>query len=495
MNGSDFDRDLEAQVRAELRRAIVPPATPFYVRDRVERLATRALEEPRHRRISAATWRGRFSGAIGLAAAVAIVAVVGVGLAWRVASPDNNVAPLAAPTLPGTAGPSFPPAPSAALSKGVTVRAMAGGLTAVISVDGLGDQITHDGGVTWSQVAAPPTTSRATDPGFEDFIDATHGFKSYVDVGAADTSISVYRTSDGAATWQSSRVTSLPNQTDWFIDASSHFVDVSHGVVLVSRVQNPTGLQPLFNNQECLLFTTDDGGASWAAAGSGPCLTTFNWPNWSTPKAGYIQSTQRPSDVIVTVDGGRTWQTAAIPDAGSGWRVIPQLLLVDGPGQLRLLASMEPTTDGQPTTFEQGTTDGQDTPRAPEVYASIDAGATWTKQYTVGTVAGGLNIAGQSLYSVTRLGPDYWLALQQKMDPIPMMAAMIVQTLDAGRTWSELPTAGFNMADVMQWWDARHGMLQGTSWDCTADGSSCAATHSTVYLTNDGGRTWHQVPF
>jgi len=124
MNDFDFDRDLEDKVRAELRRSIVPPATPFYVSDRVERLATRALsgETPRGR-AGLASRRGRLSGAVGLAAALAIVAIIGVGLAWRVAGPGNNVAPLVAPTLPGTPGATFQPAPIEAYSKYVTMVA------------------------------------------------------------------------------------------------------------------------------------------------------------------------------------------------------------------------------------------------------------------------------------------------------------------------------------------------------------------------------------
>jgi hypothetical protein len=481
MSDSDFDRELEEKVRAELRGSIVPPATPFYVRDRVERLATRALAEPPIGRFSVAPWRGRVSTVAGLAAALAIAAVVGVGLAWRSSSPSNNLAhPLVAPTLPGTPGPTFQAAPGGAASRGVTLFATAGGLTGVISVDGLGYQITHDGGVTWSAIVGPAATP--TDSDF-DFVDATHGFVSSVNVGTASSSVSVYRTADGARTWQAAAVTSLPNQDGWFVDAMSHFADASHGVVLVAYGSSPTASTPA-QSRGCLLFVTDDGGSDWKAAGDGPCIGAFIWPTWSTPQAGYMASTESPSSVVVTSDGGRTWRTAALPGVGDGWRAVPQFLLADGPAQLRLVASMTPTTNGQYT------------PRPAEVYASSDGGATWTEQYTVGTAPDATtNISGFSglhVYGLSRLGPDYWIGLQQASDAT---SDMLVRTLDAGRTWSLIPSTGFTTADAMGWWDARHGILEGMQWTCNASGDSCGADHPSVFLTNDGGRTWHQVPF
>jgi photosystem II stability/assembly factor-like uncharacterized protein len=475
MNDIDFDRDLEADLRSELRRSIVPPPTPEYVRARVERIATRAIEEPRRGPINLAAWRGQRSGVMDLAAVVVIVAIIGAGLAWRGVGPGNGAdRPVAPPTLPGTPGPSFPPAPDAASSKTVTMSAWADGLTGIISVADVGMRITHDGGVTWSALASAP--AHPTDPDF-DFVDATHGFVSSVDVGAAVTSVSVYRTSDGARTWRVAQVTTPPTEAGWQVDASSHFSDASHGIVLVTRFQSDT-----LQTQECQLFTTDDGGASWTGKGTGPCLGVLTWPNWSTLQAGFISSPTDPSSVITTVDGGRTWLASELPDASPGWRVVPQLFIVDRPGQLRLLASMTPTTNGQYT------------PRTPAVYSSSDGGATWTKEYEIGSIADATrNILGLSVYSVSALGPDYWLALQQGSGI--EHADMLVRTLDAGRTWSVMPSTGFTTADGMGWWDARHGMLQGMEWVCNASDSSCGSDHPTVFMTNDGGLTWHQVPF
>ncbi len=468
----EFDRAFEDQVRAELRTSIVPPATPFYVRDRVERMATRALE-PVKGPLLPATFRSRFSGAGGVAAIVAIVAIVGVGLAWRGSGLGPAAPAVSLPTLPGTPGPSFPPAPDAASARAVVMSALAPGLTGVISVDGLGYRITHDGGVTWSSMAAAPATQ--TDPDF-DFIDPTHGFVSSVVVGAAVTTVSVYRTTDGARTWQASQL-SLPSEAGWQVDAVSHFSDASHGILLVTRFQSDS-----LKTEECTLYASDDGGATWAGKGAGPCLGAFIWPTWSSALAGYVTSAQDPSQVIVTADGGRTWISGPLPDVSSGWRAAPQLVLVDGAGRLRLLASMTPTTTGAYT------------PRTAEVYASSDGGVKWTKQYAVGTIPdSATNLLGLSVYSVSVLGPDYWIALQQGSGP--EKADMLVRTLDAGRTWSVVPSTGFTTADGMVWWDARHGMLEGMLMVCDPSGSQCGADHPTVYVTDDGGLTWHQVPF
>jgi len=84
-------------------------------------------------------------------------------------------------------------------------------------------------------------------------------------------------------------------------------------------------------------------------------------------------------------------------------------------------------------------------------------------------------------------------ALQQGSGP--EKADMLVRTLDAGRTWSVVPSTGFTTADGMVWWDARHGMLEGMLMVCDPSGSQCGADHPTVYVTDDGGLTWHKVPF
>ncbi len=459
----------------------MPPATPVRLRDKVEQLAELELGAPQRWALQPAIWRSHLSAVSGLAAALVVAAVVGIGLLWS-AAPARPAGPTPVlPTLPGTQGPSFRPAPNGGVVRTSMIVAWTGGLTGVISVQGIGYEITHDGGVTWSEIAPMPTASNL---GLDfDFIDAAHGFVSAVDAGAAGSSVSVYRTSDGGVTWRSSVVTTLPAKTGWYVTASAHFADPAHGVVLVSRVQSQTGAEPLGKSDECVLFTTDDGGAAWTKAGNAPCLGAMIWPHWATSLAGSIVSADNPASVTVTMDGGRTWRTGALPDIGSGWRATPQLLLVDGPGRLRLVASTFPTTDGQYT------------PRPAEVYSSSDAGATWTHQYDVGRIPATTPylFGGAPIYSVTSLGPDYWLALVQR-DDVESSSAL-VRTLDAGRTWTVVPTAGFNSADGMVWWDARHGMVEGLRWTCAQHDGGCGGDGPHVFLTNDGGATWHQVPF
>jgi photosystem II stability/assembly factor-like uncharacterized protein len=473
----EFDRELEARVRAELHSSIVPPATPFYMRDRVERMAAGA-QAPRRRLVRIAALRARLNGVASLAAVVAIVAVVGAGLAWRGTGPGPGAGtPTQHPTLPGTAGPSFPPAPGPGSSKDASLVSWADPLTAVISVKDGGLRMTRDGGLTWTPLTEAP--ANPTDPDL-DFIDATHGWLSSVDSIGADSVVSVYRTADGGRTWQSSRVTSVPAAEFWFVDASVHFADADRGSILVSSLNSVTNV-----NQGCRLFTTADGGRNWSAAGDGPCLGVARWPTWSSHEAGFMKSALSPTGVVTTTDGGRTWRASELPNVTPGWGVVPQLLIQDlpqDPGHLRLVASAMPTTDASYTA------------RPAVMYASSDGGVTWTEQYSFGTIADGrISIDGLLIYGLSPLGPDHWLGLQEVAVPGIARQSKLVETWDAGRTWEVIPSAGFWTAAAMGWWDARHGILQGVTLDCI-DGGRCSG-HPTVFLTNDGGRTWHQVPF
>jgi len=53
-----------------------------------------------------------------------------------------------------------------------------------------------------------------------------------------------------------------------------------------------------------------------------------------------------------------------------------------------------------------------------------------------------------------------------------------------------------NVAEIlpgsMQWFDRLHGALQGAPLQCS--GTSCGG-EGAILLTNDGGQTWHEVPF
>ncbi|HEU6439202.1 MAG TPA: hypothetical protein VFC12_02075, partial [Terriglobales bacterium] len=67
MNDFNSDRDLEADVRAELRRTILPPAAPQYLRDRVEEMSEQLSTGP-GRPPSFRLWIGRGALVLRLAA-------------------------------------------------------------------------------------------------------------------------------------------------------------------------------------------------------------------------------------------------------------------------------------------------------------------------------------------------------------------------------------------------------------------------------------------
>jgi hypothetical protein len=461
--------EFEVRLRADLRGSIVPPPTPAHVRAAVESMAVNRGRETGARRM---VWRGA-SALASLAAVAAIVAIIGVSLSLRGSGP---AAPTARPT-PGTPGPVLPD-PTAGQTPATSFQWTGHGLTAFASTGDGRVRFTEDGGVTWSAPVSVPPGSDPTAESSLDFIDRTHGWQVSTVLESGVWHIKVQRTTDGGLTWKSSEAAAIPEVTGLSLVTTTHFADTDHGVAFVTRPVEPPapGSSPSFTTyQGCVEYITVDGGATWSGPKASACLP--GGVNWATRSAGIALQASRTA-VASTIDGGLTWRTAplpGIPPDHAYWNLTPS---VDARGVLRLLTMVVPA-DGSWST-------------APVVrYASADAGSTWVEE-TRSTTPDGLGLGNWT----SLLGPDYYLAIHQVGTGGPGPGDDFIRSTDGGRTWSEVATSGFSMATYMDWADELHGWLDGIR-DCPA-GQTCNSVGTSaggVFLTDDGGRTWHQLAF
>jgi photosystem II stability/assembly factor-like uncharacterized protein len=472
MNDHDVDRNLEADVRAELRRSIVPPPTPEYVRDRVERLASRAIGEETWRD-AIPVWRRLKASLTALVAVLAIVVLVGAALAWRSRGGDTAVGPRTtggstpSPTLVGTPGPTFPPVPTGA-NRLVGQFGWIHGLAAFIVVEDRELHITTDGGITWSEARQLPAP---TDLGLG-FTDAMHGWTAWTVEDASGTRIVEYRTADGGRTWQASDVASVTAEPGTSLNVSSQIIDSEHALVRVGRVvDSPQGQQPTY--RDCRLYESSDGGVTWSA-GSAVTCGGFSAQVWADELTGVAMA--GPGDTLATLDAGRSWRPAKLP-IPSGISFAPRVLRRDESGRLRLAGSFSYTSGSGPAGLPL------------VIYESVDGGASWAEAYRTTPPDGSI------IQDIWGFSFDKWLALEDvPVAARPFQQTRLIETRNGGRTWTVIPSVGFTSSAHMSWTDESHGMLQGTFMDCSDPSKSCGAT-GTVFITNDGGRTWHQVPF
>jgi hypothetical protein len=464
----DQDAALQAGLRSDLQRSIVPPPIPVHVREAVELMAVNRGRETGARRLA---WRGA-SALASLAAAAAIVAIIGVSLSLRGSGP---AAPTARPT-PGTPGPVLPD-PTAGQTPAESFSWTGSGLTAWASGGDGKVRFTEDGGVTWS---APVSVPAVSDPRAEsslDFVDRLHGWQDDTVLESGVWHIKIERTADGGLTWKSSEVAAITDQAGLGLTFWTHFADVDHGVTLVSRLVESSSPAPVTGAQtyeSCVEYITDDGGETWT--GPTPSVCLYAGVSWATRMAGVAPQGARTT-VSSTIDGGLTWRTAPLPGMASGevyWALTPS---VDDRGVLHLLTMLVP--------------DGGTWSSAPVVrYASRDGGSTWVEESRSKT-PDGLGLGNWT----SVLGPDYYLSLHQVGTGLPTRDDFLKST-DGGRTWTEVATSGFSAATYMDWADEIHGTILGIK-DCPA-GQTCdyvGTSAGGVFLTDDGGRTWHQLAF
>ncbi len=298
-----------------------------------------------------------------------------------------------------------------------------------------------------------PTRGRSP---FITFVDAQHGwvvpFRSTEDGPAI-----VQRTVDGGRTWTQ---TSIPSV--YGIANGLRFFDSTHGLLAFDGWGG-----------KGTLWSTSDGGATWAKTASlpnaivGPVSFSDGGRNgWAlaatnpSPAAMGIGGGNPPADELyVSHDGGATWGLSTLPAPPAGLIVntpLPELLAspsVFGPGEAVLAAWYGTGVAG-----------------ATQLLVTGDAGASWTVAATI-----------PSLYAVpiVALDAQNWIATT----PNEAGTLTLEATADGGATWHPIADVTAGGADYyrLEFADRQHG------WALVG---LVGGLSGQLYATDDGWASW-----
>ncbi len=464
MTDDDRMTDDEQRLRADLQRTLVPPATPASLRSAVDAMAEAHLDGPA---LALRSWWEAFGmGARRLGPAAGVLAVVGLAVVGALilgARGDGDVAATPNPTLPAMIGPALPsPATTPTRLSG------AGWIDATTVVAVLWDRptfrVSEDGGQTWSEERALP--DHPTDLGF-DFTDATHGYSMWTEGGAEEAqALVVDLTDDGGRTWRKVTAGSLPASVGTDALGDVHFSDARRGVALGTLRAVATEGTGFGREIRCSGWSTDDGGATWTDVAGAPCL--WLGVSWPTPTLGYLILPDR--EIWVTTDGGRTWGHGELPDPGAGVEIWAKTGVVTPTGSLRIIGgTVRSGGDAEPPLV---------------AWDSGDGGATWHESLR------NAEVRMTDVQQVTAFDANHWLATATD-HTAPLGGSVFRETFDGGRTWTDMGTVDIETGGGVSWADRLHGTMQGSRMPASGSGHG----YITTWLTNDGGRTWHEVPF
>jgi photosystem II stability/assembly factor-like uncharacterized protein len=313
--------------------------------------------------------------------------------------------------------------------------------------------LTSDFGATWRAGAVPRPSPVGGVLGIG-FADAGHGWLATLDsANAQATTFDVWRTSDGAQTWQRTALAEGANRSETMGRVELAILDAGHLFLIVEG-----GMPDGYVSD---LYETGDGGVTWSASRTtGPGLV------------GDLAFADGVSGVLAGgADGTRLYRTG---DAGRSWHALTVTLPPDAAG--RVLRVDRPTfwTAGDGALLagsgtEAGLTDAT-------VMRTADGGASWSP------VAGFRLSSAEQDPRVALVGPEDWLAM-----PGPSTR---LWTGDSGRTWSRGASVGLPGAPrTLQLADPTHGWALVDLGGCTGTGGDCQA-RTGLYATADGGASW-----
>jgi photosystem II stability/assembly factor-like uncharacterized protein len=323
--------------------------------------------------------------------------------------------------------------------------------------------ITADGGSTWRD-ATPPggfATAGAYPLLGVTFVDAQHGWVAVNETftQASDASygrVDIWRTTDRGQTWTRAR---LPRAVfnhygEVMPEVQLDFLDVGHGFAFLSG-NSAKGL----NDSD--LFWTADGGMTWSAdrPTGGGSSGVEGTARFSTPADGVIVNAQRGAGIAVTHDGGRAWAEAALavpPGSASAQLFFGQPIFFAGRSGL---------------VFVDLQTDTTTVTQLSRVYATTDAGSSWSVATTLST----------PVTAISFLDLRQWIGLN---------STEVIRTGNGGQTWDRsvavgLPSAPASVLMV----DAEHGWAILPLNVCLSFKSNCES-RTGLYSTVDDGKSW-----
>jgi photosystem II stability/assembly factor-like uncharacterized protein len=306
--------------------------------------------------------------------------------------------------------------------------------------------VTRDGGVSWrvldrvkGQGSFGPITGL-------DFSSATRGWIAHGTCpkmgGPPRCTGVVSYTDDGGRTWTSpvgADYYSLHGASAWIVGMPCCGPPISGGD-FASR----PGLWG------SALERSTDYGRTWQTLWN-PAQIVVNTVQLHSPDAGWISTN---TGIFMTRNGGASW----IP-ANFG----PPMVAGDNPTLLSARVALALHGTG-PTR---------------ELLRSGDGGRTW-QSVTLGLPAA----ASMARASLSTQGPDHaWLAVPIQCEARSSCPVLVLASGDGGRTWRRTATdlRGLALPPVLAFGDSRHGAALG-------------ADNRSLYVTDDGGLTWHDQP-
>ncbi len=324
---------------------------------------------------------------------------------------------------------------------------------------------TEDGGKTWSEPRPVPLPLTDMGTGRVQFVDTRHGWTTtYGPQGSPTQRATLWRTSDGGLTWQTSTIPSDSVPSSGFFGDTVQFRDSLNGEAFEFRAAgsgSDAAAGATYSDWVCKQFSTSDGGVTWSAPKAIPCMSGVTFAD---NLLGY--SYDSPG-LYVTLDGGQTWTAGTLPAEAQGSKYqIPMLLERRSDGTLRAFVYWV-KDDG---TSVNAIVESRDAGQTWSVAGTPSADDTTTRDYGLPF---GMPMAVRD--------EDHWLTapIKQGNKPDPWFG-----TSDGGLTWTQVTYAGLT------------GDIKDFDFLSASDGWAATDTYDTVaalWATTDGGATWTRI--